>query len=229
MKLRLMARLFGEAQEGMRIMTRLWKLGAAVVALGFGSTAALAADIGGPAPPYSPLPTYQESAYNWTGPYWGGLLGYGRANFRDGAATTGRGWLAGGYLGYNIQTPGNWVYGLEGDAMWSGIGGSNGNVAGLDYLTTLRARAGYAMGDFLIYGTGGLAVAGGTTIGPGPTQRSATHVGWTAGAGIEAALTRNITGRVEYNYVDLNTRNYGNGVTAAPNAGIIRLGLGFKF
>jgi len=213
----------------MRIMTRYWKPGAVIAALGFVSTTALAADFGAPAPPYAPPPTYQESAYDWTGPYWGGLLGYGWANFRDGAATTGSGWLAGGYLGYNVQTPGNWVYGLEGDAMWSGIGGSNGNVASLDYLTTLRARAGYAMGDFLIYGTGGLAVAGGSTIGPGPTPGSATHVGWTVGAGIEAALAQNITARVEYNYVDLNTRIYGNGVTAGPNASIIRLGLGFKF
>jgi outer membrane immunogenic protein len=199
--------------KGMRIVNRILKLGAAAVALAIGSTAALAADIGAPAPPYDPPPTYNTSAYNWTGPYAGGLLGYGWANFSDGMGTTGRGWLAGGYLGFNIQTPGNWVYGIEGDAMWSGIGGSNGNTDSLRYLTTLRGRAGYAFGDYLIYGTGGLAVAGGTTYN-GVSSASATHIGWTAGAGIEAALSQNITGRIEYDYVRLNGRTYGNGINA---------------
>lgn len=207
-------------------MKRILKLGAAAVALSLGATAAMAADLGGaPTPPYAPAPEYNP-AFSWTGPYAGLLAGYGWANFNDGG-TTGAGWLAGGYVGYNVQGPSNWVYGLEADAMWSGIAGSNLNSDRINYLATLRPRIGYAFGDFLLYGTGGLAVGGVTTNNGGAA--SATHVGWTAGAGIEAALTSNLVGRVEYNYVDLGSKTYSNGVTAAPTASIVKAGIGFKF
>ena len=81
------------------------------------------------------------------------------------------GGLVGGTGGYNWQI-GPWVLGLEGDYSWSDITGQS-SVCGpttvtphlcgtsLDSLGTLRGRVGYAVGAFgnwLLYGTGGLAV-----------------------------------------------------------------------
>lgn len=207
-------------------MTPFLKFGATAVALVLGATAASAADFGAPAPPVTPTPAYAP-VFSWAGPYAGVLAGYGWADFHDGAGTTGNGWLAGGYLGYNWQFD-PWVTGLEVDAMWSGISGSSGGVSDrLNYLTTVRGRLGVAYDNFLIYGTGGFAMAGGRTNN-GSTA-TATHTGWVIGAGVEAALTQNVTGRIEYNYVDLNTKTYGNGVTSSPNAHLVKIGLGVKF
>ncbi len=207
-------------------MTQFLKFGATAVALVLGATAASAADFGAPAPPETPQ-AYIAPAFSWAGPYVGVLAGYGWADFNDTAVTDGSGWLAGGYLGYNWQID-PWVAGLEVDAMWSGIRGSSGAVTNeLDYLTTVRGRLGVAVDNWLFYGTGGFAMAGGSS-GPGPTT-SRTHTGWVIGAGVEAAFTESITGRIEYNYVDLNAKTYGNGVTASPNAHLVKVGLGFKF
>jgi outer membrane immunogenic protein len=216
-----------EKSEEVPIMTQFLKFGAATVALVLGATAASAADFGAPAPPYTPPPAYTATAFNWAGPYVGLLGGYGWANFNDGAGTTGNGWLAGGYLGYNWQVD-SWVYGVEADAMWSGIRGTSaGNTHELDYLATVRGRLGVAVDNFLFYGTAGAAIAGGTST-PAPSS-SRTHTGWVVGAGVEAALTESVTGRVEYNYVDLNTRGYANGTVASPNAHVVKIGLGIKF
>jgi outer membrane immunogenic protein len=71
----------------------------------------------------------------------------------------------------------------------------------LSYLGTLRGRLGYlAKPDLLLYVTGGMAYGGVsssffgaqnpssgviTSNGPGTTNYSGTHLGWTAGAGLE--------------------------------------------
>ena len=46
---------------------------------------------------------------------------------------------------------------------------------------------------------------------------------------IRAYYASNIVGRVEYDYVSLNSRSYGGFGTAAPNASIVKAGIGFKF
>ena len=83
----------------------------------------------------------------------------------------GNGALAGGQIGYNKQIN-SVVLGIEADASWTNLNGSgtyatdapgyNNNWVKahhleLDYFGTVRARAGYAMGNFLPYVTGGLA------------------------------------------------------------------------
>jgi outer membrane immunogenic protein len=216
-----------EKSEEVPIMTQFLRFGATAVALVLGATAASAADFGAPAPPEIPQ-AYIAPAFSWAGPYVGVLGGYGWADFNDTPGTTGNGWLAGGYLGYNWQMD-PYVFGLEVDGMWSGIGGSAGaNTDRLTYLTTVRGRLGVAVENWLFYGTGGFAMAGGRTTNVVSTA-SATHTGWVIGAGVEAALTESVVGRIEYNYVDLNARTYGNGVTASPNAHLVKIGLGFKF
>ena len=77
----------------------------------------------------------------------------------------------------------------------------------LEYLGTVRARAGYAFDRALVYAHGGLAYGraehtmtiGGAVVFNG----DASHVGWTAGAGVEYAFTEKVSFGVEYAYVDL--------------------------
>ena len=69
-----------------------------------------------------------------------------------------------------------------------------------DWLSSARARLGYAFGDALVYGTagigyGGLSVA---SIAPGLTERiSTTQFGYVVGAGVEMKFTAMISGRLE--------------------------------
>src|SRR2546421_919176 len=100
------------------------------------SGAALAADIARPvykAPPAGVLPV----AYDWTGFYVGGHVGYGWAekDWRDAfglnVSNKTNGFLGGGQVGFNYQI-GQFVLGAEGDFSWSGIngGGKKNRVGG---------------------------------------------------------------------------------------------------
>jgi outer membrane immunogenic protein len=121
-------------------------------------------------------------AYNWTGLYVGGNIGYsvGRNRVGENAANpfaipfsaqsftlSPAGWLGGGQIGYNWQTTPNWVVGVEADWQWTG---QKDSVC-LDeclipdqyitveqqirWLATLRGRVGYAQQGWLWYVTGG--------------------------------------------------------------------------
>ena len=87
----------------------------------------------------------------------------------------------------------------------------------VDVLGTLRARAGLAFDNFLVFGTGGLAVghielqgsiipipaANPTYIG----SRSLVKAGYVFGGGIEYAIPRQFSIRVEYLHYDLGTQD----------------------
>ena len=103
--------------------------------------------------------------WNWTGFYVGinGGYGFGKSNWTNVAGTTGdfnvRGALAGGTIGYNLQT-GMWVWGLEGDVDASWIKGTDATICcetKNDWLATARGRIGYAMDRWLPFLTGGAA------------------------------------------------------------------------
>jgi outer membrane immunogenic protein len=213
-------------------MSRIRILGASFAALMVGVGGATAADIYAPAPVaeviYNPAP-----AFSWTGGYAGGLLGYewGNADVKNGPSLNPDGWMGGIFGGYNFQSGGMFVAGLEGDITFSG---SSDKASGIrvenDWNGTVRARAGVAVDRFLIYGTGGLAV-GSLTVKNGGNSDSATHAGWTIGGGIEAAFTNNIIGRLEYRYTDLGSHNY----ATAPKTNVdfqssqVMVGVGYKF
>jgi outer membrane immunogenic protein len=91
----------------------------------------------------------------------------------------------------------------------------------VDWYGTVRGRVGYAFGNVLAYGTGGLAygdvrtynaayTAPGDFFGPFPflygARTSETRLGWTAGGGVEYALSRNLSLRGEYLHVDLGDK-----------------------
>ena len=177
-------------------------------------------------PRANPVPYYKasEAPFTWTGFYFGvnGGYGWGRSSWSDPAFgadsgsfnTTGA--LFGGQLGYNWQT-GQLVLGIETDADWANIKGSTAGLGGVcvadggglcqtkqDWFGTTRGRIGYAFGRFMPYVTGGVAY--GDIIASQTTgDATQTKFGWSAGGGLEYALTRNWSAKAEYLHLDLGT------------------------
>jgi opacity protein-like surface antigen len=170
----------------------------------------------------------------------GGAIADGRYSVRGG--------LVGGTWGYNWQA-GPWVFGLEGDYSWADIQGSSG-ICGLssglphgcgtrlDSLGTFRGRLGYAVGptdNWLLYATGGLAVGEVHAFDNlSPASGSDFRTGWTVGGGVEFALARNWSAKVEYLYVDLGSAHLFDVVPGVPETvsfktNIIRAGVNYKF
>ena len=133
--------------------------------------------------------------------------------------------------GYNRQF-GNFVAGLEVDASWidakdtknysridpgpfmPGVTANSSLRSELDWLATARLRAGGVVFDrALIFATGGLAAgqvknafaANIPDIGYSPQPWTSKGVDWgyTVGAGLEYAFTKNVTAKVEYLHFDL--------------------------
>jgi outer membrane immunogenic protein len=133
-------------------MKKLLLASVGVVALGIAS--ASAADMPRREAMPTKAPAYVSQMYNWTGPYVGinGGYGFSGSNGSDG-------WLLGGTLGYNFQSGGPLVWGLEGDLAWTNIDGSNAlSQTSNNWLSTVRGRLGYAMGPtgtVMPYVTGG--------------------------------------------------------------------------
>jgi outer membrane immunogenic protein len=190
--------------------------------------AALAADLPrGPAA-YSPYGAAPFAGYSWAGPYLGVNLGYqwgGTVN-----NPTKPSGLAGGIQGgFNWQN-GQFVFGGETDLQLSAADDVFAPWKFVNpWFGTLRARAGVALNNVLIYGTAGLAY-GGLRAETSLLTESKTHVGWTAGAGVEVGFAPNWTGKIEYLYVDLSDRAYSlTGVDNGLESSIIRLGLNYRF
>ncbi|BCJ90132.1 membrane protein [Terrihabitans soli] len=200
---------------------------AAFVAL---TPAAFAADMPVAAPPVQAM-VPEEASFDWTGFYVGAYGGYafGESNVDGLGESDIEGALAGGTVGYNQQY-GQFVLGIEADGGWSGADNDDDAAtydADIGWLSTVRGRVGYSFDSFMIYGTGGAAI-GEVNIDDGVTDESDTRLGWTAGAGVEAALTDNISVKGEYLYVDLGDEELG-GSDVDINAHTVRGGINYRF
>jgi len=98
----------------------------------------------------------------------------------------------------------------------------------IEYLATVRARAGYLVTDYVLaYVHGGLAIGGVDTSfsSTNPNGRSRggddTMVGFQVGAGVETKVTSNVSIGLEYAYTNLGdtdfTTRFNNGPFAAVN------------
>jgi outer membrane immunogenic protein len=219
----------------------------AVAGTTMGTGIASAADIQRPvykAPPAGVMPV----AYDWTGFYVGGHVGYGWADksWQDGFGLFGlshqaKGFLGGGQAGFNYQI-GQFVVGVEGDMSWSGMSGSTNALAStfntdVDWTATLTGRLGMAFDRWLVYGKGGAAWARdrySTNFYTFPgTEVTDTRLGWTVGAGVEYAFAPQWTAKLEYNYMDFGTRS----VSFAPGFSTdidqqvhaVKFGVNYKF
>lgn len=161
------------------------------------------------------------------------------------------GFVGGVHGGYNWQA-GQFVFGVEGDIDYADISGSHnynyfgGGVTGdlsleSNWQASARLRAGYAIDNFLVYGTGGIAFADATLSsagwseyrgGPFSSDDGNTHVGWTVGTGAEYAFSQNWIGRAELRYSDFGNKTYQlleGPVEASWTQTTISAGLNYKF
>jgi outer membrane immunogenic protein len=186
-----------------------------VAALGLFSLAAAvpasAADLPRGPVPYK-APAY-VAGYNWTGFYLGinGGGGFGDSEWKTlGVSNSPSGGMIGITAGYNWQGMGSpWVFGIEGDVDWTFFDDSVACPVGIacetknNWLATVRGRVGYTWDRFMPYATGGIAFGDIEANRSTFVGASDTNIGWTVGAGLEAALVGNWTAKVEYLYVDL--------------------------
>ena len=174
------------------------------------------------------------------------------------------GFLGGAQVGYNWQFGNGFVMGVEADYAWAnvegrvglgaGILGSGASIAAGSELTslgTVRARLGYGWDRTLLYVTGGWAYGRvESTIDAGfngdsdrfGLARDVNKSGWTLGAGVEYAITNNLSIKTEYMYVDLGDKNlysrdytYGGSTVATARLDVetkvhvVRAGLNYRF
>lgn len=208
-----------------------WLLVAALAA-GLASPV-VAADAPAAKPPVkAPAP----AAFNWTGCYvgiqgggsWGKSEHVGRVGDVAGGTITGTfnltGGVAGGAFGCDFQIE-KTVLGFENDASWTNLHGSKSDKPPNDRLTSstrekwidmFRGRVGYALDQFLIYGTAGVAFAGTEVSLANPVfvqvTDSKTRTGLAAGLGGEWAAYVDTWGavslKVEYVHVDFGSKRY---------------------
>jgi high affinity Mn2+ porin len=195
----------------------------------------------------------RAAIYDWTGFYVGGHFGYGDASFGPGTnpiplqgvflppSPTG---LIGGFqAGYNRQFSNRLVLGVEADSSFPSpidvprLAPARFNTS-IDYVGTLRGRVGYAFGPWMPYLTGGFAwghthvIVNDDAGGLFATVKG-YQTGWTAGAGVEFAVSGNWSAKAEYDYIDLSRRMYDlggfglPGVNVDPRIHLAKLGLNY--
>jgi len=173
-------------------------------------------------------------AATFTGPYVGASVGFAKHenSYTDvdywyqaeGAEynSTSEGLLIGIQGGYNYQTSSNIVVGVEADLHYS-TGKSTALVNSCDsectdvktkarWMSSLRARLGYATGNAMIYATGGLAYGNPKSNwreedgdDEGHFDNGGWETGYVLGAGVEYAISPKMSARVQGLYYDLGS------------------------
>lgn len=199
---------------------------AALLAL---STPTFAADIPMGGEPVAPA-YIAPAAFSWNGAYVGLNAGYGfNGDFGQGM-DDGSGYTVGVQAGYNVQFD-PMVVGIEAELAYSGIEASAAPYsAELNWRGAITPRIGFAMDRFLPYIKAGVAF-GSIDASDGSGNDSATLWGWTAGAGVEYAVTDQVSVKLEYAYTDLGDDTFSLG----PDRSIgyagseIKLGVNYRF
>jgi outer membrane immunogenic protein len=218
---------------------RRFTLALAAATFALGITAASAADLG-QRPVYKAQPAPVMAAYNWSGFYVGGHVGYAWASEDVSSTLTGlsggtdpSGFLGGAQVGFNWQT-GAFVFGVEGDWSWTNADGSTAIPVAVtsqhNWYATATARVGYAVDNWLWYVKGGAAWLDADYTVAG-LQVGDTRTGWTVGTGIEWALSPNWSVKLEYNYLNFGSESIAApiGVDADTQVSLVKLGLNYRF
>lgn len=226
-------------------------ISATAVAVFFGFTSAFAGDLGDGNGSWKDGAEYPSL---WEGMYVGATLGYGsgssdhyfdkgdnhglESNNPDGA-------LIGATLGYNWNVGTNLIAGVEGDFSFADITGKehweiwDGHIwePGWSGLITLRGRAGYEIGQNLLYATAGVALLDSDeyVIGDNPDQsadNTGWRGGWVIGLGVERQFGDRLSGKIEYLHADFG-KNEDQAIGNFPyyfdnDLDVIRLGVNYK-
>jgi high affinity Mn2+ porin len=221
------------------------------------ATAANAADI---APLRLPVKAPVVSLYDgWSGLYFGGHVGYSRGNAQvtlndpndPGAPNPGGhfGSLSGGLqMGYNRLLSPHFLVGVEADMSflnylsaddlaWFRTTAISDVLERVDYMGTLRGRVGYVFGHWMVYATGGFALAAGRFLqSPGVIDDTDKvlrwHKGFAAGFGTEVAIAPSWSAKLEYLYTNFGRVDFafpsGTTVSSAYDVHTVRIGLNYK-
>lgn len=220
-----------------------------------GSSQAHAADLGRPARSPSVETYYGPSGYNWGGLYVGGFVGMAHGlwtvdfyrNNNHGHAELGADGFAGGaWVGYNVHSANNVVWGIEADLgrtnakQMNNIFDNDTSLTQYGMIGSVRGRLGIAMDRLMVYGTAGIAFATitndiqkGRNAGEEIVWDDQQEVGYAVGAGLEYAFSDRWRGRAEYIYsnfgsVSLLNRD-GNRADMQNELHQLRAGISYKF
>jgi len=173
-----------------------------------------------------------ESPSDWSGAFIGAFAAYSWSDLdyheQDWAgferSPCMQGFSGGPLLGYSCRVS-NIVAGLEADMGFGNLrdGPSDGPITMNNYSAFkiqryghVRARLGFVTGSTLIYFAGGVSLADLIVLDRDTDPDRAllwggdkgTHVGWTAGAGIERPVTEKLRARFEYLHDDYGCNTY---------------------
>lgn len=236
------------------------------IALGLIANGALAADLTEPVTPLEDWGGFYAGVHAGWG--WGDADSdamnpeeFGGTPIENGFQNDIDGPIAGAQAGFNWQIN-QFVLGIEADASWSGIDGGLRIVdeppssfyvttrTDVEWLASIRGRAGFVQDPVMLYATGGIAFAGIEVDGEsnyagGPTAISDSEAerltGWVLGGGVEAKLAKNVTGRIEFlhyefgdgdstlNFDPQDPESYFLDVESELNVNVIRAGLNIQF
>jgi outer membrane immunogenic protein len=137
--------------------------------------------------------------------------------------------VAGVHVGYNWQTARNLVLGIEANLTTGPFededdDGDEGETT--DYLASVRGRLGYALGNSLVYGTGGVAFLGWSDD---VNVQDDSTVGWVAGAGFEHKFRDNLSFGLEGLYYAFDDNELNSGVEFERDLWTIQARLTYHF
>jgi outer membrane immunogenic protein len=224
-----------------------------------------AADLLVKAPPPAPVPAWSWTGFyiggnlggGWAQSEWledGSAASTGLPAGLQDASFRATGLMGGGQIGFDYQS-GAAVFGVQADAdlahllgtqqnCFSEVGGPQNCTATIKSVATATGRVGAAFDRALLYVLGGYAWEHAGLENPLPTFginsfASETRSGWTLGAGLEYALTRNWSAFLQYNYMGFGTRDLlFVGVPAAAgnftedvreNINVVKAGINYRF
>jgi outer membrane immunogenic protein len=204
----------------------------------------------------------EDGAFDWSGLYLGAEIGTAYSSTDFAATDTD---FAGGYqedamiggvfAGYDWQF-GRFVYGLAADIDFvqsadlafgdeDALTGGKGEAYtyDVDWVSTARARLGYAPTDrLLVYGTGGMAAGHFEATSysrplisdPASTAAySGVKLGSVFGAGLDFALPNDMSLKIEYLHYDVDSSTFiGDGVPGTsfnPKIDAVKFGLAYRF
>lgn len=185
-----------------------------------------------------------------TGSPWDQSFGEGY-----GVAVGTSGGFYGGQFGYNVMN-GPWVTGVEVDIGYIDLSAEQlgfpnapnqlddtAIITNYGWYGDAAVRLGYATGNFLVYGKAGVAAAdlyikagdldGSDFDTSDTTVIDSTEVGFIAGGGVEYAVTRSLSVKAEYLFMDFgniaSTDPDGNGYSSSANLHTVKGGINFHF
>jgi high affinity Mn2+ porin len=221
-----------------------------------GQASAIAADVPLRMPVKAPIVSPYDA---WSGLYIGGHVGYSRGNAQvtltdpndPGVPNPGGrfGSLSGGaQMGYNRLLSPHFLLGVEADMSflnflaaddlsWFRTTAVTDIAEKIDYMGTLRGRVGYVFLHWMIYATGGFALAQGRFLQtPGVIDDTDKvlrwHKGFAAGFGTEVAIAPSWSAKLEYLYTNFGHVDFafpsGTTVNSAYDVHTVRIGLNYK-